>query len=578
MPSDKRDFDEVLLERSGYLVSAGDGGSPPWPCLEFKFEGNEFLDTIEASGFALERKCEYIRAFKLGSLPLDFGSGQSPRSVFLLFGKNPAEALRFDGERLPHFTHRNIPKEFEGKFSGAWDVALNEMRQFLTSLLQPSKTAAAAAPSLTTRSTTSESNSIEAETNNAPAAEITGRKILPVVPAPAVMATTKAAATRSDKSSSASNILKITEKSVVTAIENAKYVAPEMAVASTTESAISSRQDNGSPRLRATHGKGKVCTPQRSTLTAETVAKTMEDIPIEDPDEGAERQEDGDIDDYLESEMTDTISVSSPGCGATVVTTSPPGEAEEPTKAVSGRKKDLARDKKGTSGAAKAKANSNAMAPLVVSKTATRSDAKQRPSNNSEKDQYEPVILKRTDEKIPTFDDVKGALVGLGYTFPRGKYCRPGYGSFLSSGDGCFNSEEAFRKYLCENGVEGNSDKLNDEDRVSLVKWVRFAIVSSKEFTGMFPDLDPLGTSVFKTLKALGIKRESLYDAVLPGASDLHEGVTAFLKYDGPGGLYEYLARHGLPEGLFFDRISKTDRLRLEIYLAMHPVAEAVTL
>ena len=177
---------------------------------------------------------------------------------------------------------------------------------------------------------------------------------------------------------------------------------------------------------------------------------------------------------------------------------------------------------------------------------------------------------------IPFFRDVKSLLEKAGHTFRRGFYCLPGYGPQNGVlGEHIFDSERSYRNHLCAHGVP-DSTAWTNADREIIGDWVKYAVLKSTKSEGKIAVYDELSPSqVMKLLFAIGITyrldpvtRTDVY--LLPGVK-VRDGVlnvTMFQSDVGPEGLMAYLCKFGLPDDAEVDKISRTELLSMELYLA----------
>lgn len=174
--------------------------------------------------------------------------------------------------------------------------------------------------------------------------------------------------------------------------------------------------------------------------------------------------------------------------------------------------------------------------------------------------------------EIPAWSEVKPLFEQLQYTFDDNLYCRPfgdprKYNNVEENVD-YFKTEDSFKKFLCSHGVEYVGAlpwEDNDEREIKVTIWVRSAVIKSIENDSEIPELILGKSKGLRLLKALGIKYKHgiLKEGYqLPGCA---KGDTTLYEETE---LWDFLARHGLPEGCKFEKIDDRQRLALELFLA----------
>jgi hypothetical protein len=190
-----------------------------------------------------------------------------------------------------------------------------------------------------------------------------------------------------------------------------------------------------------------------------------------------------------------------------------------------------------------------------------------------------------SEDVIPSFEEVRTSLKKGDYVFRDGVYCRPGMDPTKNKeaqvGEGYFKDEQAFRKYLCAYGVDGERNKWTEEDASLIQKWVRYTVVKSVSGEGGIPDNEPLaGAKATSFLKMLGFRFctvKGVQDVyALPGVLKGEEivGVNCFV--DGQHGIWSHLARFGLPENCYLHGFSDMDMLNLELYICCNDKIETL--
>ena len=176
---------------------------------------------------------------------------------------------------------------------------------------------------------------------------------------------------------------------------------------------------------------------------------------------------------------------------------------------------------------------------------------------------------------IPKFSTVKEILEKDGYSFSRGKFCRPGYSEVNEKlGENYFETEADFQKDLCMYGVS-NCAEWTQEEKDIIHRWIRLSIVSSKKTRGNEIEYTKLGQGeIFDLLKRLGFEQKRIpvlqtevwcFPGVDPTSGTCNDGVNYF-PIDGE--LRLYLSRSGFPKNCAFDEITSEDLLNLEMMMA----------
>jgi hypothetical protein len=242
----------------------------------------------------------------------------------------------------------------------------------------------------------------------------------------------------------------------------------------------------------------------------------------------------------------------------------------------------------------KNKTSRSELSPRSSSTTATTPPPLLDPASSTRKKRSPPATdqVQETGEEldVPTFSDVKPLLQKLGYTFPRGRYCLP---SSSSSPPLSFATESDFRNHLCQTHVqwEGFEFPKSKVEQVQgiLLRYVRYSILSnlirgdeqaqdSSRSTrpSLIPELEMPVQRFTKWILALGFKylTTGLYGGyyALPGVTSPHfqkDGPHANVFLEKPG-LWNYLARQGLPHNCDFDKLTDMQRLSLEQCIAQY--------
>ena len=196
---------------------------------------------------------------------------------------------------------------------------------------------------------------------------------------------------------------------------------------------------------------------------------------------------------------------------------------------------------------------------------ATKSVQRTKPPKSSSSSKSKVGSLVITDEKPPTFKDVRPILVRAGYRFTSNKFQCPSGASFATA--------EELRANLCAFGIEGKFNTISDDDRELVSLWVRYHIVRSIDLDKGMPSDAHLPTKLLtlSTLFRIGFsyktKLANRYIA-LPGVTvrDLRPGENAFNESD-ERSLYTFLARVGLPDNCDFSAISDAQLVALELML-----------
>lgn len=194
-------------------------------------------------------------------------------------------------------------------------------------------------------------------------------------------------------------------------------------------------------------------------------------------------------------------------------------------------------------------------------------------SNSSpERDENGDFIL-----RIPTFAQVKPLLEKTGYSFREGVYCRPKGDPMIYpnavEGDDYFASESSFRDFLCRIGVDCNGSGLTWDDKEHVVSpWIRYSVVKSRKDENTLPALDlthfdPRALLDNLDFGCIHAYRHESNVYMLPGVTkkEARRGVNTFPEKPE---LWVYLARHGLPDNCQFEKITSSDRLALEQFIA----------
>ena len=568
------------MKQCGF-IELGDG--TPWPCIQF--DSHDDFSAFARSGVLnLGNPEKYVgECFTQHFLAAAHDIHFAPK-LFFLMNKEPSQSFHWGGQLLP------IDKNFEyavqygnGKVSDAWDKAHEDLGRSLQYAMHENLIGNAQ-DNLSSEPTTPGAVQQEANRTIETTVAVASAGDKPVDASD--METTTQSAT--DREQQASEPVEATAAAKSKKPTNVRVSKSSIKAKSAVKVARSIKSSNAK-----TPAKGaEIDTPMRSNKKSNTAASKVDAI-----DKNRRRgNNDGDCgiasysipsrptipslidsrkdlsgirDDDDVSEIASLFHLTSPSGDMTVVTSSPQKDAHESTASKpSGR-----RGKKSLPPHASRQ-------PAFTNSPELKKQGRGRPKkDNTESSKDKALVLKRTDERIPVFDDVSGTLKRFGYSFSKGKYCLPGCDNNSGTG-GSFDTEVAFRRHLCECGVEIDPSELPEDERSNLVLWVRYAIVTAPEFEGMIPDLEPLEyQSVSRLLKALGITSSTMYVAILPSDQSMPiAGHTAFMSLDGPDGLYVYLARHGLPTTCNFDEVSPLDRLRLEMYLAEGKMIDKLTL
>jgi hypothetical protein len=194
-------------------------------------------------------------------------------------------------------------------------------------------------------------------------------------------------------------------------------------------------------------------------------------------------------------------------------------------------------------------------------------------------------------DKIPIFDDVKASLEKMGFYFTDLRFYLPGVAPENAvDGRDCFSSLIAFRQHLCQNGINADNSVLNDDETILLQNWVRYAIVSCKNFEAgperYLPEYESLSPGeTIKLLKKIGLHyNNSDAKYYLPGMTTAGKkvallGVNCFDTGKDEHGLEHFFSRFGISEQGFDEtKLDPLDRLRLELYFTTPPNAEKATL
>jgi hypothetical protein len=176
---------------------------------------------------------------------------------------------------------------------------------------------------------------------------------------------------------------------------------------------------------------------------------------------------------------------------------------------------------------------------------------------------------------IPTFTEAKPLLEKAGYTFREGVYCRPKgdpkkYSDKVEGND-YFATESAFREFLLRTGVDCNGTEWTaaDDKANVLTRWIRYNVIKSCKDETVLPSYDLTSKHALDLLKKLNFRHswdpEQGYK--LPGVTkkEAKQGVNKFPEMPD---LWVYLARHGLPDNCPFEKITPSERLALEQFIA----------
>jgi hypothetical protein len=191
-----------------------------------------------------------------------------------------------------------------------------------------------------------------------------------------------------------------------------------------------------------------------------------------------------------------------------------------------------------------------------------------------------------SEDVIPSFGEVRKSLEMGGYVFRDGVYCRPGMDPTKNQkaqvGEGYFEDEQSFRKYLCAYGVDGERNKWTEEDASLIQKWVRYTVVKSINGEGGIPENEPwtgnrASSFLFYKLGFKACTLKGLHDViVLPGVAKGKEIVGLNCFKGGQDGIWSHLARSGLPEICYRSRASDRDMLNLELYVCCNDKIETL--
>ena len=185
--------------------------------------------------------------------------------------------------------------------------------------------------------------------------------------------------------------------------------------------------------------------------------------------------------------------------------------------------------------------------------------------------------------KVPTTREVLPILLKLGYKNVASTYYRPGYESkekkHLEEGVHYFRSASDLRRFLCRRGIHCTGfEGLSGDEKTILRKWVRLSICPALRNVTEVPikARDPF-SSIHNPLLKLGfVYRGDCY--YLPGTKPNVKFYVSIngCRLDGADGMWANLCRHGLPDNSDFKNVSKTDRLRLELFLAECPCVDTL--
>lgn len=255
-----------------------------------------------------------------------------------------------------------------------------------------------------------------------------------------------------------------------------------------------------------------------------------------------------------------------------------PDSFNETSEVAGGRRK---RGRSGVSGA-------DSVGPSVSSKSArTPNPSKKAKNNDTGKKAAHGMKKAKTPSKnestsyfgvwsIPKFSVVKELLEKGGFSFPRGKFCRPGYSDANEKLDeNYFETETDFQKDLCKYGVNDYS-KWTKEEKLIIHHWVRSFIISSSKTKGgnEIKYMKLRQNELFPLLKKLGFQKKKTpvvgtdvfcFPGIDPTSANSLEGVN-FFQMDGD--LRLYLSRSGFPKNCAFDNITSEDLLNLEMMMA----------
>jgi hypothetical protein len=178
---------------------------------------------------------------------------------------------------------------------------------------------------------------------------------------------------------------------------------------------------------------------------------------------------------------------------------------------------------------------------------------------------------------IPTFREVKGAMIKGGYTFNASKFCRPPFILKATNGKSevvmpslCFNSIKELRNDLCAYGVNCRCGTSMDEEKAcqcwtedekwNIKLWVRYNVIRGPIHKSGPVQVISLHQAT-KYLIRIGYNRRQLESPLFTGEQQNE--------------LFRYLSQHGLPiEGdeqalsCDYNAISAEERFSLEYFIS----------
>ncbi|GKY99293.1 hypothetical protein MPSEU_000884400 [Mayamaea pseudoterrestris] len=123
----------------------------PWPCIELEYDMDIVKSTIGADQFPLERKNELLEDFDCANAVqvIDWGSKPSelsrPTKVYLLLGLgSDLTVFKFEGTFLPLMQHLDIVRQYECQANGYWKLGLKELKGVIETFASRSLDAATA--------------------------------------------------------------------------------------------------------------------------------------------------------------------------------------------------------------------------------------------------------------------------------------------------------------------------------------------------------------------------------------------------------------------------------------------------
>ncbi|KAL7567727.1 hypothetical protein ACA910_012061 [Epithemia clementina (nom. ined.)] len=218
------------------------------------------------------------------------------------------------------------------------------------------------------------------------------------------------------------------------------------------------------------------------------------------------------------------------------------------------------------SSASKATTNSN---------SSNKSKSKIRHNAPTDSLAMEPQRSEQEQAEHSRFRDVKKLLQKGGYSFTKKFFYRPGVDPTKGGNElgwDYFDTEDAFRRFLCEHGV-GDNCQWREKEKAIIHEWVRMAIIRSVDLNHTLPEHDGLGYYEAKELlKQLGF--------IFDDYSSTHsltfwfcpEGKTTrrldIDMFSSEGDLLRHLARCGLPSNCRLSNITDRQLLSLEVYIS----------